>query len=104
MNTMTRRNLLITTALAGAAAICGLRPRRAFALRIEENEASQRLYFSACEERAAHDQLVRDLIAQLEGQQSHEQAVEAVKAMSCPLCGCGLAATVGALAEPAAAQ
>jgi hypothetical protein len=100
MKALTRRNLLITTALAGVAATCGLWPHRAFALRVEEDEVSQRLYLAACEERAAHDQLVRDLIAQLEGQQSHAQAVEAIKEMNCPICGCRLAETVGALADP----
>jgi hypothetical protein len=100
MKALTRRDLLITTALAGAAAACGLWPRHALALRIEEDEVKERLYLTACEERAAHDQLVRDLIAQLEGQQSHEQAVEAVKAMSCPICGCRLAEAVSSLADP----
>lgn len=100
MKALTRRNLLITTALAGVAAACGLWPTRALALRLEEDEVKERLFLAACEERTAHDQLVRDLIAQLEGQQSHDQAVEAVKAMSCPICGCRLAEAVGALADP----
>jgi hypothetical protein len=100
MNVLTRRNLLVTTALAGATAACGSWPRRAFALRVEEDEVKERLYLAACEERTAHDRLVRDLIAQLEGQQSHEQAVETVKAMNCPICGCRLAEAVSTLADP----
>lgn len=101
MTRSTRRNLLITSALAGTAASAGLWPLRALALRVEEDEVKERLYFAACEERAAHDQLVRDLIAQLEGEQGHAQAVETVKAMSCPVCGCRLGEAVGALADPA---
>ncbi len=100
MKALTRRNLLITTALAGAAATVGLWPRRALALRVEEDEVTERLYLAACEERSAHDQLVRDLIAQLEGQQGREQALETVKTMNCPICGCRLGEAAGALADP----
>jgi hypothetical protein len=100
MRHITRRRLLVTTALAGAAAMFGLSPRRALALRIEEDEVRERLYLSACEERAAHDQLVRELIAELEGQKGHEQAVETVKTMVCPLCGCQLREAVSAVDNP----
>jgi hypothetical protein len=99
MSAMTRRHLLITTALAGAAAAAGLWPGRAVALRVEEDEVKERLYFAACEERAAHDQLVRELIAQLEGQEGHDKAVETVRARTCPICGCRLGDT-GALPNP----
>jgi hypothetical protein len=99
MKALTRRNLLITTALAGAAGTA-LWPRRALALRVEEDEVTERLYLAACEERSAHDQLVRDLIAQLEGQQGREQALETVKTMSCPVCGCRLGEAAGAVADP----
>ena len=100
MKDVTRRNLLVTTAVGGAAAAFGLRPRPALAFRLEEDEVKERLYLSACEERTAHDQLVRDLIARLEGEQGHAQAVETVRTMTCPDCGCRLAEAVSALAAP----
>lgn len=90
----------MTTAVAGVSAVSFLRPRQVLALRLEENAVKERLYLSACGERSAHDQLVRDLIAQLEGQQGHAQALETVKTMSCPVCGCRLAEAVGAIADP----
>jgi hypothetical protein len=94
---MTRRDLLKTTILAGAAGAFGLWPAVARAFRIEEdNAATEQLYLAACEQQGAHDQLVRDLIAKLEGPESHEQAVAEVRAMTCPVCGCRLAAAVDA--------
>lgn len=98
MNPVTRRQMMATTALTGAAAL-GLWPVRALALRAEEDEVAERLYLSACEQRDAHEQLVQDLIAQLEGQEGHEKAVEMVSVMKCPVCGCRLADT-GALPNP----
>lgn len=99
MTSMTRRQLMVTTAVAGAVAALGLWPRGALALRVEEDEVTERLYLAACEERAAHDQLVQELVAQLEGQEGHDKAVETVRAMSCPVCGCRLGDT-GALPNP----
>ena len=90
----TRRDLLLTTMLAGSAAALGLWPSAARAFRIEEDQAAEQLYFAACEQQNAHMQLVRDLIAQLEGTESHDQAVATVRAMTCPVCGCKLAAAV----------
>lgn len=91
----TRRDLLVTTMLAGAAAAVGLWPSAARAFRIEEDEVREQLYLSACEAQTAHDELVRQLIAQLEGTQGHDKAVETVRAMSCPVCGCRLADVMG---------
>jgi hypothetical protein len=91
----TRRDLLVTTMLAGAAAAAGLWPSAARAFRIEEDEVREQLYLAACETQNAHDQLVRELIAQLEGTEGHEKAVETVRAMSCPVCGCRLANVMG---------
>jgi len=91
---MTRRDLLTTTVLAGAAAAFGLRPSAARAFRIEEDEVTEQLYLAACEQQNAHAELVRDLIAQLEATEGHEQAVAEVRAMKCPVCGCKLAAAV----------
>src|SRR6185436_9791375 len=94
---MTRRDLLKTTMLAGVAGAFGLWPAVARAFRIEEdNVVHEQLYLSACEQQGAHEQLVRDLIAKLEGTESHEQAVAEVRAMSCPICGCRLAPAVDA--------
>jgi rubrerythrin len=92
----TRRDLLKTTMLAGAAASLGLWPGAARAFRIEEDEAAEQLYLAACEQQSTHAQLVRELIAQIEGTDGHEKAVEAVRAMTCPVCGCRLAAAVDA--------
>ena len=92
---MTRRDLLVTTMLAGVAPAAGLWPSAARAFRIEEDEAKERLYLAACEQQAAHDQLVRELIAQLEGAEGRDKAVETVRAMSCPVCGCRLANVMG---------
>jgi hypothetical protein len=44
-------------------------------------------------------ELVRELITKLEGTEGHDEAVAAVRAMVCPVCGCKLAAAVDA-AEP----
>lgn len=90
-----RRRFLGGTALVAVAALA--LPGRALALRMEENDAAERLYLSACESRLTHDQVVRDLIAQLEGQEGHDKAVAIVASMACPLCGCSLANAVGAV-------
>ena len=97
---MTRRDLLMTTMLAGAAAAAGLRPSAARAFRIEEDEVKEQLYLAACEQQNTHQQLVRDLIAQLEGSEGHDKAVETVRAMNCPVCGCRLAPAVDAADNP----
>jgi hypothetical protein len=93
---ISRRMFLGSTALIGAAAILGLTPRLARALRAEEDEVRERLYLAACEGRGEHDELVRELIAGLEGEQGRVKAVEIVRAMNCPYCGCALAAFAGA--------
>lgn len=92
MGEISRRFFLATTALAGAA--FGLSPRRAAALRAEEDIVRERLYLSACEARAAHDDVIQELIAELEGQEGREKAVEIVRSMNCPHCGCALNAFV----------
>lgn len=86
-----RRSFLGGLALAMAAG-------PAAALTIDENDARERLYLSACESRTAHEQLVAELVAQLDGNtqdvspELHAQNIERVKAMSCPVCGCKLGA------------
>jgi hypothetical protein len=91
---MTRRGLLTTTVLAGAVVATGLRPSSVRAFRIEEDEVRERLYFAACEQQDEHARLVRELIAEIEGTEGHEKAVETVREMNCPVCGCRLAAAV----------
>ena len=90
-----RRRFLYTTALTGIAAALWIRP--ASALRLEENEPTERLYLAACEARTAHDQLIQELVAELEGQEGREKAAEMVRAMACPVCGCKLGAVAGPL-------
>lgn len=87
-----RRTFLGTSVLAGAGTLAGvLLPGRAGAFRIEEDAAAEQIYLSACETRATHDALVKALIAELEGQEGRERALEIVRSMSCPTCGCKLA-------------
>ncbi len=65
---------------------------RAFAFRIEEDLGSPRALtlLSACETRAAHEQQLVDLIAQLEAVHGRAAAVETATAANCRLCGCRL--------------
>ena len=54
-------------------------------------------YLAACETRNTHDEVIREIVAQLEGKgavtpEDHEALVERVSAMNCPLCGCALGA------------
>ena len=45
----------------------------------------------ACEARSAHERLVRQLIEEIEGRgETRDAAVEKLRDMSCPLCGCNL--------------
>jgi hypothetical protein len=74
-----------------------LMARSAAALRIEDDPAAEARYLAACETRNTHDQVIRDLVAKLDGDnevtpEARAQTIERVKAMSCPLCGCALGA------------
>ena len=89
---LSRRHALRAASLL--AAVVATAPRSpALAFRIEEETDSPRVraMLSACETRDAHAQLVNELIADLEGKRGRAQATEAVRGMSCPLCGCRLA-------------
>lgn len=99
---ITRRFFLGTTALVGAGAVLGMSPRHALALRAEEDEARERLYVAACEARSAHDEVIRDLIAELEAQEGRDKAIEIVRSMKCPYCGCALGPSAGAAADTTA--
>jgi hypothetical protein len=97
-----RRNALRFVLAGSAAAVAAALPRGARAFRIvEEDEASPRVQalVGACETRNAHERLVAELLAELEGEQGPEAAARTVRGLSCPFCGCGLAQ---ALPEPGA--
>lgn len=89
-----RQALRSVSLLTAAAAIAPLAPALAFRVQEESDSPRVRAMLAACETRDAHAQLMADLIADLEGRQGRESATEAVRAMSCPLCGCRLADTL----------
>jgi hypothetical protein len=67
----------------------------AAALSLDENAPRERLYLAACEARSEHDALIEKLVADMEGNQAvtpeaHAAAIEKVKALPCPTCGCAL--------------
>jgi hypothetical protein len=86
-----RRTLL---QLGGITLAAALLPGSARALRVEELDVPrQRLLMAACETRSAHEKVIADLMRQIEGTGANEeQARGRVAAMSCPFCGCNLAA------------
>jgi hypothetical protein len=89
-DSLTRRRLFGATLAVGAAALAA---RPAKAIRIEDANADQQaLYMAACETQAAHEQLARELVQELEGQEGHDKALAIVAGMNCPYCGCKLAA------------
>jgi hypothetical protein len=87
-----RRAFLSLGAVAAAASLVA--PRPATALRVEDLDVPrQRLILQACETRNAHQRVLADLMAELEGRGASEaQARDAAQQMDCPFCGCGLAA------------
>ena len=87
----TRRAFLLAT--AGTLALT----RAAAALRLDDDPVLEERYLAACETRSAHDEVVREIVAQLEGRsevtaETRAALVERVRAMNCPLCGCALGA------------
>jgi hypothetical protein len=92
---LNRRIFLSTSAFAGVAAAVTAASGGAWALRVEDDAAAERLYLSACETRAAHDRLAQDLMAQLEGQEGRTRAAEIVRDTACPVCGCKLGVAAG---------
>ncbi len=95
----TRRAFLSCSAVAAAIGLAA--PRQALALRVEDLDVPrQRLILAACETRNAHQRVLAELMAELEGQGVGEtQARETAQQMNCPFCGCGLAAAAGELPE-----
>ncbi len=95
-----RRSLL--PALAASLALGAAAPA-ARALRIVEEEDTPRVraLLEACEARSAHERLVRELVAELEGRgETRDAAIEAVRDRACPLCGCSLALQLPDAARP----
>jgi hypothetical protein len=88
---ISRRHALRAASLLSAAIVAPLSP--AFAFRIQEESDSPRVraLIAACETRDAHARLIADLVADLEGTGGRDKAVETVRGMACPLCGCRLA-------------
>lgn len=99
VRTLDRRTFLSRVALGGAAAALPLGCGPAAGLTLDENAGREKLYLSACESRTAHEQLVQELVARLDGAdarispEAHARNVEQVKAMACPVCGCQLGAS-----------
>ena len=97
---LNRRSLVpaLAASLALGAAAPGAR-----ALRIveEEDTPRARALLEACEARSAHERLVRELVEEIEGRgETREAAVERLRDMSCPLCGCNLALQLPDAAKP----
>lgn len=85
-----RRRFLSSTLLASAGALVG---GKAFALTLREaTPAEAEAYRLACQTRNLyHDQLVREVLAILDGQNlPDDRKQEVLRAMTCPLCGCSL--------------
>jgi hypothetical protein len=79
---------------AGSVAALAVSPA-ALAFRIVEEEATPRAQalIGACETRNAHERMVAQLLADLEvdgAGRGDAAALDRVRAMSCPFCGCGL--------------
>lgn len=88
-----RRRFLSSTLLASAGVLAS---GQAFALTLREaTPAESEAYQLACRARYQdHDQLVREIMAILDGQGvAEEQKQEILRTMTCPLCGCSLAAS-----------
>jgi hypothetical protein len=78
----------------GAVSLGAVGPRPASALRVEDLDMPrQRLLLQACETRTAHEKLLADLTAEIEGRGALPQDARTQAAQSdCPFCGCRLAA------------
>jgi hypothetical protein len=88
-----RRRFLSTTFLAGAGAFVA---GSAFALTVREATPTEsEAYIAACQARVTdHDQLVREVLELLDGQNlSEDKKQEVLRALTCPLCGCTLASS-----------
>jgi hypothetical protein len=88
-----RRHFLSTTFLAGVGALVA-GPALALTVR-EATPAEAEAYVAACRARLTdHDQLVREVLALLDGQNLNEdKKQEILRTLTCPLCGCALASS-----------
>lgn len=84
--------------LAAAAGLAAAAPAGALAFSVQEPSAAAReLYLNACTRRSFHDELIAEVRAILadKGQPVSEAEVrDALRALSCPLCGCPLTAAL----------
>jgi hypothetical protein len=88
---ISRRHALRAASLLSAGILAPLGSAHAFRIQEESDSPRVRAMISACETRDAHARLIAELVADLEGAGGREKAVETVRAMACPLCGCRLA-------------
>jgi hypothetical protein len=93
---LSRRQAFRLGLIAAPAAALAASPA-AFAFRIVEEEATPRVQalIGACETRNAHERMVAQFLAELDGEAGtgDAAAIDRVREMTCPFCGCGLAAT-----------
>lgn len=87
---LSRRSLGPSLA-ASLALVVAAPAARGLAIVEEEDTPRARALLEACEARSAHERLVQQLVAEIEaGGEPREAAIEKLRAMSCPLCGCSL--------------
>jgi hypothetical protein len=92
------RRLVLAGALGALGALAPM--RRAAAFQIEPASPDVTALMNArCEAASVHEQLVRDLLVRFAAL-GEEEARAQVRAMACPICGCGLAGAVQAVASP----
>ena len=88
--TISRRRLVVATALGGLGAV-GLAPCRGAAWSTGITDAeTERLYRSACTRDANHTRLAQQVRARLAGLMPAASIDQALAAMKCPICDCPL--------------
>jgi hypothetical protein len=97
MSSLSRRRFLSSTALAGAGAgALLLSGQEAAAFTVKSMDAeTHKLYANACggaDAQTYHQQLLLEAKAKLAASASDAEIEAAVAALSCPICGCRLAA------------
>lgn len=88
---MSSRRDALRFLLAGSAAAA--LPSAALAFRIVEETDTPRVraLVEACEARSAHERLIAEVLADLGETEGSGPAIETLRGMTCPVCGCGLA-------------
>jgi hypothetical protein len=92
MNTLNRRQFLMSATFIVGAGLALIAARRAFAFSIEEGSAeANALYVGHCSaNNQYHAELVAELTAKLQGH-SRAEIESAINAFRCPICGCPIA-------------